>query len=674
MSGRARTRPTLSPDGVQSTCRGRRARCNARNPTVPQHLTAGAAPAACAALCPPRQDTAVTRGDSPCRRAAVILRRPMPRLLVSCGEPSGDLYAADLVRHLRGADGRALDVFGLGRRPPGRRGRPPARPRARPRGGRPAGRSCPTSPASAGSSAELLAEVDRAAARPRRPRRLSGLQPAPGPRAAPPRDPRRLLRLAAGVGLAARGASTRSATHVAHMIVIFPFEEDVYAEAGVPVTFVGHPAGGPRDAGARSRRLPRRARARPGAPGDRPAARQPAQGDRATTCRRIAGAVELLAAAAARPAVPGRGRRRRSTPRRSRAGFRRGRDRAGRARTPCCRRPTSAIVASGTATVEAALLGTPMVVVYRLSSLTYRARPALRAVPHVAMANLIAGRRRRARADPGRLHAGARGGRSPAPAGARRRDAMRGRPGARSGTRLGAPGRLGAGGGGRERAPGCGEKALTGAIFRETVSHTFEHRGGAHATDLTGRIGRRARRRSAATPSPRSCRTCPDPSRSTAEPLTPPPAPLIVIPVPTRRPRRRTRTSRPAAPRRPPNPATRQSRTARSRTTPTRPSASGPRCSSSSATAARSRAAKARRRRPSAAASTTTSRRRTRSNAHTQVRQIPRWTFSPASIAGGIGEQHAVHADRHRPAAPGTLTAYCEADGIRSNNVRITIR
>src|SRR5678816_692280 len=38
----------------------------------------------------------------------------MPRLLVSCGEPSGDLYAADLVRELRGRAGAPLDVFGLG--------------------------------------------------------------------------------------------------------------------------------------------------------------------------------------------------------------------------------------------------------------------------------------------------------------------------------------------------------------------------------------------------------------------------------------------------------------------------------------------------------------------------------------------------------------------------------
>jgi lipid-A-disaccharide synthase len=54
---------------------------------------------------------------------------------------------------------------------------------------------------------------------------------------------------------------------------------------------------------------------------------------------------------------------------------------------------TVAVVASGTATVEAALLGTPMIVVYRLSPLTYAlGRPFVR-VPHFAMVNLIAGRR-----------------------------------------------------------------------------------------------------------------------------------------------------------------------------------------------------------------------------------------------------------------------------------------
>jgi lipid-A-disaccharide synthase len=51
------------------------------------------------------------------------------------------------------------------------------------------------------------------------------------------------------------------------------------------------------------------------------------------------------------------------------------------------------VVASGTATVEAALLGNPFVVVYRLSKVSYAIARRFVTVPHVAMANLIAGRR-----------------------------------------------------------------------------------------------------------------------------------------------------------------------------------------------------------------------------------------------------------------------------------------
>ena len=48
-----------------------------------------------------------------------------------------------------------------------------------------------------------------------------------------------------------------------------------------------------------------------------------------------------------------------------------------------------AIVASGTATVETALLGTPMVVIYRLSPWTYRIGRRWVKTPHYAMVNLI---------------------------------------------------------------------------------------------------------------------------------------------------------------------------------------------------------------------------------------------------------------------------------------------
>jgi lipid-A-disaccharide synthase len=53
----------------------------------------------------------------------------------------------------------------------------------------------------------------------------------------------------------------------------------------------------------------------------------------------------------------------------------------------------ASIVASGTATVEAALIGNPFVVVYRVSALTYAIAKRVVTVAHVAMVNLIAGKR-----------------------------------------------------------------------------------------------------------------------------------------------------------------------------------------------------------------------------------------------------------------------------------------
>ena len=52
-----------------------------------------------------------------------------------------------------------------------------------------------------------------------------------------------------------------------------------------------------------------------------------------------------------------------------------------------------AVVASGTATVEAALSGTPFVIVYRVSPMTWKLGRPLLKVPYVGMPNLILGRK-----------------------------------------------------------------------------------------------------------------------------------------------------------------------------------------------------------------------------------------------------------------------------------------
>jgi lipid-A-disaccharide synthase len=58
---------------------------------------------------------------------------------------------------------------------------------------------------------------------------------------------------------------------------------------------------------------------------------------------------------------------------------------------PALAQSRAGIVASGTATVEAAMMGTPFVMVYRVSPLTYAVgRPRVK-VPYFAMVNLIAG-------------------------------------------------------------------------------------------------------------------------------------------------------------------------------------------------------------------------------------------------------------------------------------------
>ncbi|MGH9588996.1 MAG: lipid-A-disaccharide synthase, partial [Terracidiphilus sp.] len=57
------------------------------------------------------------------------------------------------------------------------------------------------------------------------------------------------------------------------------------------------------------------------------------------------------------------------------------------------RHARASLVASGTATVEAALIGNPFVAVYRVSAVTYAIAKRMVKVPHVAMPNLIAGRR-----------------------------------------------------------------------------------------------------------------------------------------------------------------------------------------------------------------------------------------------------------------------------------------
>ena len=312
------------------------------------------------------------------------------RLLVSCGEPSGDLYGAELIRHLR-RELPGLSVFGLG-------------------GDRLEGEGARLTAHVRDVAVVGLVEVIRHL------RRLRSVFRALI--AEVERDPPDLavlidyagfnLRLARalrrhGVPVVyyvspqvwawRRGRIRTIRANVARMLVLFPFEEDLYRRAGVPVTFVGHPlvdlVQPPADRGGLRRDLdldPGRplVAVLPGSRRQEVEYNLPPLAEAAV--RLAARRPDLQFVLAAAPGIERESIEARHLRRAAAGAWRTGHyDVVGAA--------DLALVASGTATVEAALLGTPMVVVYRLSPLTYAlGRPFVR-VPHYAMVNLVAGRR-----------------------------------------------------------------------------------------------------------------------------------------------------------------------------------------------------------------------------------------------------------------------------------------
>ncbi len=182
------------------------------------------------------------------------------------------------------------------------------------------------------------------------------------------------------------------ARYLTHMIVIFPFEEDLYKSKGVPVTWVGHPLVEkvPADKSAWRREL----RTDAGLDDAKPVlAILP--GSRRSEIRRIA---PVLADSVSRlretlsPApqlVVGQASGLKLDVREV-LGLPEAAVLDGFEALGCA---DMAWAASGTATLEALLVETPTIVVYRVQGLTYQiAKRAIR-VPHIAMANLVAGDR-----------------------------------------------------------------------------------------------------------------------------------------------------------------------------------------------------------------------------------------------------------------------------------------
>jgi lipid-A-disaccharide synthase len=316
-----------------------------------------------------------------------------PKILISAGEASSDMYAARLAEALRVRVGANVEFFGMG------------------------------GPRMAATGVELIADyhqvavvgitevlhkiptvvsVQRRLAREaaRRKTSLAILVDSPGTHLG---VARRLKALGIPVGYfigpqvwAWRQGRVRVVKRlVRHMVVIFPFEEKFYRDAGVPVDFVGHPLVDTVKASLTRAEFT----ARHGLDASRPiVALLP--GSRRGEIERhypaVAEACERLsqssgsAAAAQFVLVPAPGL--------SPDLF----AKAGGAKANILRIEGSpydalaaadcAIVASGTATVEAALLGTPMVVIYRVAPVTALILWRMITTPHIAMVNLIAGR------------------------------------------------------------------------------------------------------------------------------------------------------------------------------------------------------------------------------------------------------------------------------------------
>jgi lipid-A-disaccharide synthase len=183
---------------------------------------------------------------------------------------------------------------------------------------------------------------------------------------------------------------------VHRMLVLFPFEPPLYESAGIPVTYVGHPMA--QDAATHSTRRDTRdvLRIRPAAPvfallpGSRLSEIEMHAGlvlDTAAWLHEARGDVQFLVPFATRA---------------TRDAFEAAMHRTGHAQLPitllyghaedALRAADVAIVASGTATLEAALARCPHVIFYRVSALTAWMVARKLLLPYVGLPNVLAGR------------------------------------------------------------------------------------------------------------------------------------------------------------------------------------------------------------------------------------------------------------------------------------------
>jgi len=194
-----------------------------------------------------------------------------------------------------------------------------------------------------------------------------------------------------------RGRVATMAGVVSKVLVILPFEAEIYRAAGVAVEFVGHPL---LDLAAASR-TPRQERARLGLDPNRPlvallpGSRRNEVGAHLAPMLGAAGrlAAEFRDVQFVMPVAPTCDRRDLAERVAALAGQGPRPVLVTDDRYDAVAAADCAVVASGTATLETALLGVPMVIVYRMNPVTHLLARLLTRLPHIGMPNLIVGRR-----------------------------------------------------------------------------------------------------------------------------------------------------------------------------------------------------------------------------------------------------------------------------------------
>jgi len=187
-----------------------------------------------------------------------------------------------------------------------------------------------------------------------------------------------------------RGRVRHIAETVDHMIVLFPFEEEFYREHGVPVSYVGHPI---IEQLAGVRRAPRKDALRVALlPGSRKMEVEtllPAMLDAVAALKRgadVSSAQPINVNAFIVQAPTIEHERLEQIVRKKNADV----PILPHDRGEAIAAADVALTSSGTATLECAVLGTPTIVMYRLSRLTYLAALKLVKVPFFSLVNIVA--------------------------------------------------------------------------------------------------------------------------------------------------------------------------------------------------------------------------------------------------------------------------------------------